>query len=75
MAYDAHTFNVCGEILSEWQDILMLRLALQPIVDLSPIARQSAAVSRILVAEDFTAKPFMKSVGDRSATVQQPVSY
>ena len=59
MPHDAHTFNACGEMMSGWQDSLMLKVALQP-VSQSPISRR-------LVAEDFTAKVFMKSVEDRSA--------
>ena len=62
MPHDAHTFNACGEMMSGWQDSLMLKLALQPVM----ICHQSP-VSHPLVAEDFTAKVFMKSAGDRSA--------
>ena len=57
-----HLFStlVVGDIMSGWQDSLMLKLALQLVGDQSPINRR-------LVPEDFTANIFMKSVGDRSA--------
>ena len=43
MPYDAHTFKACGEMMSGWQKSLMLKLALQPNRDQSPIGRQSVA--------------------------------
>ena len=43
MTHDAHTFNACGEMMSGWQDSLMLKLALQPVADKSQIGRQSVA--------------------------------
>ena len=59
-----HTFNACGEMITGWQDSLMLKLALKPVSDQSPIIRR-------LFAEDFTANVFMKSVGDRSAVYRR----
>ena len=58
-----HLFStlVVGDIMSGWQDSLILKLALQLVGDQSPISRR-------LVAEDYTANIFMKSVDDRSAT-------
>ena len=50
----------------------MLKLTLQPVGDLSPIGRQSVPISPRQVAEDFTTKVFMKSVGDISA-IDQPL--
>ena len=71
MPRDAHTFNACGEFMAGWKDSLMLKLALQPVG--RPVASQSP-ISRRLVAEDFTAKVFMKSVGDRSAAVRRQIA-
>ena len=65
MPHDANTFNSCDEMMSGWQDSFVLKLALQPVSDQLPIGSQSAALSRRLVAEDFTAKVSMKWVGDR----------
>ena len=75
MPHDANTFNACDEMMSGWQDSFVLKLALQPVRYQLPIGRQSATISRRLVAEDFTAKVSMKWVGDRSATVQQLIAY
>ena len=57
-----HLFStlVVGDIMSGWQESHMLKLALQLVGDQSLLSRR-------LVAEDFTANIFMKSVGDRSA--------
>ena len=67
MPHDAHTFNTCVEMMSLWQDSLMLKLALQPVGNQLTIGHQS-------VAENFTAKIFMKSVSNRMATVPQSKS-
>ena len=44
MPHDAHTFNACVEMKSEWQDSYILKLALQPVDDQSPIGHQSVTV-------------------------------
>ena len=67
MPHDATTFSACGELMSGWQDSFLLKLALQPIGDQSPISRR-------LVAEDSRVKVFMKLVGDRSATCRRPIA-
>ena len=64
---DLFSTLVVGDIMSGWQDSLMLKLALQLVGDKSSITSQSP-ISRRIVAEVFTADIFMKSVGDRSAT-------
>ena len=43
MPHDEHTLNACGDMMSGWQDSLMLKLALQLVGDQSPIGRQSIA--------------------------------
>ena len=43
MPHDEHTFNAFGEMMSGWQDSFMLKLALQPVGDQSPIGLQSVA--------------------------------
>ena len=48
--------------LSGWQDSFLLKLALQPIGNQSPISHRQ-------VAEDFRAKVFKKLMGDRLKTV------
>ena len=58
MSYDAQTFNGCVEMMSGWQYSLMLKLVRQPVCD-------QLLISQRLVAEDFKAKIFMKSVGVR----------
>ena len=70
---DLFSTLVVGDIMSGWQDSLMLKLALQLVGDKSSITSQSP-ISRRIVAEVFTADIFMKSVGDRSATVRRLVS-
>ena len=45
MPHDANTLNVCGEMMSGWQDSFMLKLALQPVGNWSSlilVADQSA---------------------------------
>ena len=72
MPHDAHTFNACDEMISGWQYSFMLKLALQPVSDQSPIGRQSVANLSPTSLQDFkTVKVFMKSVGDRSAIDQR----
>ena len=41
MPNDAHTFNDCGDMMSGWQDSLVLKLALQSVGDQSPIGCKS----------------------------------
>ena len=43
MPHDAHTSNACDEIMSGWQDSLMLKLSLQSVGVQSPIGRPSIA--------------------------------
>ena len=64
-----HLFStlVVGDIMSGWQDSLMLKLALQLVGASRRSVASQSPISRRLVAEDFTANIFMKSVGDRSA--------
>ena len=57
MPHDAHA---CGVMMSGWQDSLMLKLALSPVSDQSPMGRQSIADKSQIVVEDSTAKVFMK---------------
>ena len=68
MPHDAHTPNACGEIMSGLLDSFMMKLALQSVGDQSPIRRR-------LVAEDFTARVFMKFVGDQSAPIRRYVDF
>ena len=44
MSHDAYTLNAYGEMMSGWQDSFMLKGALQPYGDQSPISRQSVVV-------------------------------
>ena len=67
MPNDAHTFNACDEMMSGWQDNFMLKLALQPVGDGSPVSPRF--IVDYIVAGEFTAKVFMKLVGNRSATI------
>ena len=66
MSHDAQTFNGCVEMMSGWQYSLMLKLVRQPVCD-------QLLISQRLVAEDFKAKIFMKSVGVRSAIDRRQV--
>ena len=70
MPHDANTFSACGEMMSRWQKVFWMKLALQPVADQSPISRR-------LVAEDFIVKVFheigRRLIGDRSATVRRLV--
>ena len=59
MPHDAHTLNAWVEMVLGWQDSLMLKLALQPVGSHQSVADLSQISCR-LVAEDFTAKVFMK---------------
>ena len=43
MPYDAHTSNACDEMMPGWQGSVMLKLALQPVADQSPIGRRLVA--------------------------------
>ena len=50
MPHDANTFNSCGEMMSGLQDSFLLKLALQPVGDQSPISHrrfQSQSVDEI----------------------------
>ena len=72
MPHDAHTFNAFAEIISGWLDSLMLKPGIatcrRPVADQLPVSRR-------LVAEDSTAKVYIKSIcDDRLTTVLQIVS-
>ena len=62
MPHDANTFNVCGEMLSGWQDSFFFEAdtatCRRSVTDQSLISRRS-------VAEDFRVKAFIKSAIDR----------
>ena len=65
MPHNAHTFKACGEMMSGWQDS-GIATCWQPVASRSPISHR-------LVAENFTAKVFMKLVDDKLATVRRLV--
>ena len=73
MSHDAHTFNVCGEMMSGMQDSLKLKLALQPVGNSRRSVASKSPISRRLVAEDLCIHEIRRPadrrpIGDSSAT-------
>ena len=74
-----HLFSmlVVGDIMSGWQDSLILKLALQLVGDQSPIGRKSIADKSQTSCKGFHNQYIHKigrrQIGDRSATVQRHV--
>ena len=74
-----HLFStlVVGDIMSGWQDILMLKLALQLVGDQSPIGRKSivdkSQTSWWGFHSQYIYEIGRRQIGDRSATVRRVV--